>query len=122
MTRFFTTYWRSDGWKGEVVGTPIRSAGGTAFTERRIEPGSQMYVVKVFQGEMRLLGKFNVAMVATRDEAKRLIADPWDANWHLIAEARTSAPFHFRPVPKPVAQQLRFLAGGDEAPSSSRPT
>lgn len=122
ITRSFTTYWRPDGWAKLTLGDPVRYAGGSKFTERGVVKGSRMYMVNIVDGKLRLLGAFTVAMIASPEQAKVLILEPWTADQHLIAEEKTSAPLKIRNLPPAIAQTLRFLVKGKKSALKFRPS
>jgi hypothetical protein len=88
---------------------------GNVFTERGLAPGDLVYVVTVLKGKLYLLGRMEVGLICTPQEAGAILGcDPeelWQADEHVIAGMATRMDYDRR-LPDSVTRRLRFVSGG----------
>lgn len=113
MSKAFTTYWKPEGWEGLPIGKPIEYAGGSGF-KGKVAIGDRIYVTNVFNGELRLLGAFNVESVKAAAIEGKPVGATWISKEYLLALEETATPLLLRTVPMDIVKSLRFFSGKEE--------
>ena len=77
--------------------------------------GDKVYPVTVYDGNLYLIGRINVAEIISREEAlARLGDDVWDGDTVIVALTEGATPMWLRrEIPLSVTERLRFLSGAD---------
>src|SRR5438270_300332 len=71
IKRYWTSYWREQGWSRNMEYEPISLSAG-AFSKRNVSVGDVLYVVSLHAGQLLLGGRMTVGRIVTREEAVRV--------------------------------------------------
>ena len=116
--RNWTHYWAHSTVESheDWVGVPLVHAAGNLFKRRGVEPGDTVFFISFHEGSLRLISRFEIARMVDRREAKREMGpDLWDADEHILAKRRTSAPQRDDAwLTEKEARSIRFIDGHGE--------
>ena len=126
LVRYFTHYWRNEvvSWHEREIAenrlpNGLDHTAGNLFSGRRVGRGDLVYVVTVFGGRLRVLGRLEVDDLLGQSEAQRRAGYAlWEADDHIMARPGTVRPIRFDvELDATSAAGLRFVtAQGDVAP------
>jgi hypothetical protein len=61
-----------------------------------VSPGDTVYVISLSSGELRILGRLKVDRVVGMAEARAILPyEPWDADDHLLTDAKRATPIRW---------------------------